>query len=139
MSEDRGYFGGLKYYALFLAQALVVCAAAPSSSLAFGLSNDLILYGTGTWDAATLGNHRVVLKVDQKADAVWARIRWRRRDTDPQKKNLILIEESTGQRVTNVFRVAVSNACGDIVFQALNAGTYYLYYLPCISRGKNYP
>ncbi|MCX6921955.1 MAG: DUF6067 family protein, partial [Verrucomicrobia bacterium] len=96
-------------------------------------------YGTGTWDSAKLGNHRAVLSVADKAAAVWAHIPWRRRDVDPEKKNLILIEESTSQRVTNLLRVAVSGASGDIVFQAPNRGTYYLYYLPCISRGQNYP
>ena len=95
-------------------------------------------YGTGTWDAAALGNHRVVLTAD-KAEAVWAHVPWRRRDAEPEKKNLILIEESTGQRVTNLLRVAVSGSSGDIVFQAPNGGTYYLYYLPSISRGKSYP
>ena len=118
----------MKYHALFLTQAVLL--AAP---------NEPVPYGTGTWDAATFGNHRVVLKVADKADAVWAHIPWRRRDAEPEKKNLILIEESTGQRMTNLLRVGVSGACGDVVFQAPNGGTYYLYYLPCISRGKNYP
>jgi hypothetical protein len=41
--------------------------------------------------------------------------------------------------VTNLVRVAVSNASGDILFQALNPGFFYAYYLPSVSRGKNYP
>ena len=97
-----------------------------------------VTYSTGAWDAATLGNHRVVLTAD-KAEAVWAHVPWRRRDAEPEKKNLILIDETTGQRVTNLFRVAMSGSSGDIVFQAPNRGTYYLYYLPSISRGKSYP
>ena len=96
-------------------------------------------YGTGTWDATALGNHRAVLGVAEKADVVWAHVPWRRRDTEPEKKNLILVEAGTNQRVTNLLGVAVSGSSGDIAFQAPNGGTYYLYYLPCISRGKNYP
>ena len=96
-------------------------------------------YGTGVWDAATLGNHRAVLSVAGKAEVVWAHIPWRRRDSGPENKNLILVEGDTGRRVTNLLRIAVSGSCGDIVFQAQKPGTYYLYYLPCISRGKNYP
>ena len=68
----------MKYYALSLTQALALCAMAPASLLAFTSSTYRFLYGTGTWDAATLGNHRVVLKVGEKADAVWAHIPWRR-------------------------------------------------------------
>lgn len=29
-------------------------------------------YGTGNWNADTLGNHRVVLKVEKEVDAVYA-------------------------------------------------------------------
>ena len=36
--------------------------------------------------AEGLGNHRAVVRVEQKADAVVARIPWRRRDRDPERE-----------------------------------------------------
>jgi len=33
---------------------------------------DDLRYGTGNWNADTLGNHRVVLKVEKEVDAVYA-------------------------------------------------------------------
>ena len=103
------------------------------------LSSQEVRYGTGSWDAKSLGNHRAVLKVTARAEVVWAHLPWRRHDSNPEKKNLIVVEAGTGQRVTNLVRVAVSNASGDILFQALNPGFFYAYYLPSVSRGKNYP
>ena len=64
-----------------------------------------IPYTTGTWDADTLGNHRVVLEVDAPADAVRARIPWRRRDTNPEQKNLLVFDAQSGARIVNVVRV----------------------------------
>jgi hypothetical protein len=98
-----------------------------------------VRYGTGSWDAETLGNHRAVLKVVERADAVWAHIPWRRPDAEPEKKNIIVIEESTGTRVINLLRINVNPAYGDIVFQALRPGTYHAYYMPYVSKGRNYP
>ena len=50
------------------------------------------LYGVGAWNADSLGNHRVVVSVDKKADAVLAKIEWRRRDQNPEAKNLIVVD-----------------------------------------------
>jgi hypothetical protein len=96
-------------------------------------------YGTGSWDAETLGNHRAVLKVAERADAVWAHIDWRRRDLEPEKKNIVVIEEGTGKKITNLLRINVNRSYGDIVFQSPNAGSYDVYYLPYVSKGGNYP
>ena len=48
-----------------------------------------IPYTTGEWDAAGYGNHRAIVHVDTEAGAVRVRIPWRRRDHDPEKKNII--------------------------------------------------
>jgi hypothetical protein len=91
--------------------------------------------GTGSWDADTLGNHRAVLHVADKADAVWAHIPWRRRDLEPEKKNLIISDEA-GRKVANLLRVNINRAFGDVVFQATDAGTYYL---PFVSKSRSCP
>ncbi len=96
-------------------------------------------YGTGNWDASAFGNQRAVLEIAQATEAVWAHIPWRRRDVHPEKKNVIVVDAGTGSQITNLFRVAVNSDFGDIIFQSPRAGTYYAYYLPSMSRGKNYP
>ena len=95
-------------------------------------------YGTGSWDAETLGNHRAVLEVAGKADAVWAHIPWRRRDYAPEKKKIIITKES-GTKIANLLRINVNRSYGDLVFQASTPGTYYVYFLPFVSKGQNYP
>jgi hypothetical protein len=98
-----------------------------------------VRYGTGTWDAATLGNHRAVLRVFAKAEAVWAHIPWRRRDSEPGKK-AIIVTDGSGERIANVLRIEVNRSYGDLVFQASAPGNYFVYWLPFVSRGRsNYP
>ena len=66
------------------------------------------LYGTGVWNADSLGNHRVVVSVDQPSDAVLALIQWRRKDFNPENKDLIVIDAKTGKRITNVCRFQIN-------------------------------
>jgi hypothetical protein len=100
-----------------------------------------IRYGIGTWDEDQYGNHRVVIQVDDKADAVWVHIPWRRRDHYPEKKEAILIDAKKGKRVMNLFRVEINREYGNFVFQpASDSGTYYLYHLYNQMTGRsNYP
>jgi len=99
----------------------------------------VLKYGTGEWPVPGLGNVRVVLAVTNKADAVWAHVPWRRRDERPEAKETILVDAATGQRVTNVIRVNISRAAGDLVFQPRTVpGQYFLYYLPHRTEGAWY-
>jgi hypothetical protein len=94
---------------------------------------------TGTWDTKTLGNHRALVEVTSPEGAVWASIPWRRRDLEPEKKGLVVIEEKSGRRVTNVLPVDLRSDVGDIVFEAATPGIYSVYYLPFVSQGESYP
>lgn len=97
------------------------------------------LYGTGVWNADSLGNHRVVVSVDQPSDAVLALIQWRRKDFNPENKDLIVIDAKTGKRITNVCRFQINREKGEIVFQPQTVpGDYYIYYLKNISSGSKY-
>jgi len=97
-------------------------------------------YGIGTWDAASLGNHRAVLRVEKKADAVFARIPWRRRDINPQDKAVLVYDASTGKRTLNLYLVDINREFGDIVFQPQTApGDYFVYNMPYKTEGRNYP
>ncbi|NLI01093.1 MAG: hypothetical protein GX446_16545 [Chthonomonadales bacterium] len=77
-----------------------------------------------------LGHHRAIVVVREAAPAVRVRIPWRRRDRDPQNKDIVVINEATGQRVTNVVRLQITRAYGDIAFEAAAPGVYAVYYLP---------
>lgn len=97
------------------------------------------LYGTGAWDADSLGNHRVVVAVDKPADAVLATLEWRRRDEAPEAKNLIVVDAATGKRVTNVARFAINREKGEIAFEPQTVpGEYYIYYLKNVMSGSRY-
>ncbi len=122
---------GVALASALAARALARQPAAPAA----------IRYSTATWDADTLGNHRVVLDVDAPADAVRARIPWRRRDTNPEKKNLLVFDAQSGARVVNVVRESITRETGDLVFQPTSGrGRYFVYYLPNVGSGRsNYP
>lgn len=97
------------------------------------------LYGLGNWDADSLGNHRVVVSVERPADAVLATIEWRRRDLNPEDKNLIVVDATTRKRITNVCRFAVNRERGEVVFQPQTVpGEYYIYYLKNVMSGSRY-
>lgn len=100
-----------------------------------------LLYGTGTWEPDSLGNHRAVVHVAQGDDAVYVRIPWRRRDPTPERVDVIVVDAQTGARVRNVARMAINREYGDLVFQAKpGPGDYYVYYLPYTGTfTSNYP
>ena len=145
--------------------ALVMTVAFGTSfATAAGRVQD-VNYGIGKWDPESgLGHHRAVVRVEApatpsaplpkkpvrktaaapvivKPTAVRARVPWRRRDLEPEKKNVIVVDAATGDRITNTLVLAVNREYGDIVFEPKTVpGDYYIYYLPYKSEGrKNYP
>ena len=99
----------------------------------------VLKYSTGTWNADTLGNHRAVIQVKAKSDALLAHIDWRRRDHHPENIDVIVVDAKTGKRVNNVYRVNINREFGELIFQASNPGTYYFYYMPNVMSKGNYP
>lgn len=93
-------------------------------------------YGIATWPEEGLGNHRAVVRVEAPADAVVAKIVWRRRDRNPEAKDVRVFDAATGARVTDVARLRIERHEGVIVFRPITVpGDYYVYYLP-YSPGK---
>lgn len=88
-----------------------------------------------------LGNHRAHIHVSAKSDAVWVHLPWRRRDREPEKKDVIVIDAQTNQRVGNVLAVSLTRESGDLLLQPATApGDYWVYYLPHHYEGwKNSP
>jgi len=91
-------------------------------------------YGIGNWQDK-YGNHRARIYVHQKTDAVWIHILWRRRDIEPESKNIIIVEASTEKQITNLARININREYGDLVFQADTHGEYYVYYMPFVVSG----
>ncbi len=98
-------------------------------------------YRTASWDPDSgSGNHRAVVRVNQKSDAVFVRLPWRRPDPAPDKKRVLVVNAASNREIKNVFPIAVNNEYGDFVFQASEApADYYFYYLPYKLEGRNYP
>ena len=98
-------------------------------------------YTTGTWDADSLGNHRIVLEVTDGADAVYAHIPWRRRDRYPENVATILVDAATGELIRNVARLEINREYGDLIFEPVTIpGRVYVYYMPWVMEGRsNYP
>ncbi|MGZ3849206.1 MAG: glycoside hydrolase domain-containing protein [Flavisolibacter sp.] len=108
-----------------------------------GLRAQEISYGTcdSCWNADSLGNHRAVVQFEGEGPVARVVIQWRRRDRDPQNKNIIVEDAATGKRIWNVWTGRISREEGDIFFEPLSGrGQYYVYYLPYKNEGRsNYP
>jgi hypothetical protein len=122
----------------FVGLALILSAGL--GVIAAGAAQD-VPFGTGTWDGEKWGNHRAVIKVEFKAEAVRVRIPWRRHDADPEKKRIIVVDAATGQNVANAVPIKISRESGEIVFEPATApGDYYVYYMPYrLAGSRNYP
>ncbi|HEY5481588.1 MAG TPA: glycoside hydrolase domain-containing protein, partial [Verrucomicrobiae bacterium] len=80
-----------------------------------------------------MGNHRAIVRVEQKADAVLVKIPWRRRDLDPERKQIILVDSATSQRITNLARLRLDRFEGVLAFQPQTVpGDYFVYYVPFV-------
>lgn len=88
------------------------------------------------WPWKGMGNHRVLMTVEQAAPAVLARIPWRRRDVKPEGIGVRIFDLKTNQEVLNVHPLKITRESGEIVFEAAAAGHYALYYLPFEIAGK---
>ena len=122
---------------------IAVCLSFMGSAAFAQTKNTSVIagYGTGNWEADSLGNHRAVVKVNKRSDVVWAHIPWRRRDHDPGKKGILIFDASTGKQIKDVLPVNINNEYGDILFRPETVpGEYYVYFMKYVVSGhKNYP
>ncbi len=93
------------------------------------------------WNADSLGNHRVVVEVKAEGTVAKAIIPWRRRDSHPEQKRIIVQDAKSGQKVLNAQVESANREQGIIRFEPTSGkGTYYVYYMPYKNEGKsNYP
>ena len=109
---------------------------------AFRASSQDVPWRLGSWNPDSLGNQRVVLHVAARdsSGAVRVVIAWRRRDTLPEGKRLV-VTDARGVRIANAVVLRITRDSGDVAFEPVRgAGEYYLYYLPYAgSVQSNYP
>ncbi|AQT69021.1 hypothetical protein STSP2_02200 [Anaerohalosphaera lusitana] len=125
---------GLSAFILAVIWSIVLCSA--------NLSAANKLYDTleEKWDPEALGNHRAVVTVDKAAEIAAVRIEWRRPDTEPENKGIIVIDERTGKAIDNVLAVSVNREAGKFLFQPRSGeGRYFFYYMPYELTGTYYP
>jgi hypothetical protein len=93
------------------------------------------------WDNLKLGNHRAVVFVKEKCEAVITTLVWRRRDKNPSEKAIIIIDSKTEKRIKDFVRIYINNFKITLIFKPESAPSkYYIYYLPYRYKGsKNYP
>ncbi|MCR8557037.1 hypothetical protein KXD93_05265 [Mucilaginibacter sp. BJC16-A38] len=94
------------------------------------------------WDADSLGNHRVVLTL-QNANTSLAKavINWRRNDQHPEDKQLFVVDAATNKRIQNVSVTAINREAGVLYFEPVAGDKkYFVYYMPYkVDRKSNYP
>ena len=87
------------------------------------------------------GNHRVIVVLDSPSDELHqVIIPWRRRDINPDQKDIIIINSINGEEIKEKHFVEINNEFGHIIFRPDKSSTnYYFYYLPHNSTGGYYP
>lgn len=100
-----------------------------------------ITFGSGQWDSTRYGNHRFIIRLDKPCPAAAVEIPWRRRDNDPEKKHIIIVDAASGEMVQNAIWIDINREFGRLIFQPKTTpGDYYIYYMPHIHGGRaNYP
>jgi len=84
--------------------------------------------GNDSWNADSLGNHRAVVRFNGEGNVAKAIIEWRRRDSDPQNKRIIVEDAKSHQKVLNVKTGTINREYGEIYFEPTSGkGTYYMY------------
>ncbi len=83
------------------------------------------------WPLQGQGNHRAVVRIATRAEAVGIELPWRRRDNDPRAKGLIVVDAATGQTLRDVLPVDLTRDRGRLLVRpATVPGVYHVYYLP---------
>lgn len=131
---------------IFIAAAgLIPHEAAGQTGMADGVK-----YGVGNWKTYInnkkfigLGNHRAVVEVAKNSQAVIVHIPWRRRDDQPENKDIVIVFARNGLKVKNRHVININREYGDIIFKPESgAGKYYIYYFPYMDpkklRGKGF-
>ncbi|WPO77278.1 glycoside hydrolase domain-containing protein [Flavobacterium sp. KACC 22761] len=96
--------------------------------------------GNDSWNPNQLGNHRAVVAFSGSGNVAKTTIEWRRRDTNPELKKII-VQDASGKDIQNIKTENINRENGTIYFEPISGkGTYYVYYMPYVDEGTaNYP
>jgi len=96
--------------------------------------------GNDSWNPNQLGNHRAVIAFSGSGNVAKTTIEWRRRDTNPELKKII-VQDASGKEIQNIKTENINRENGTIFFEPISGkGTYYVYYMPYVDEGTaNYP
>ncbi|WP_433766073.1 glycoside hydrolase domain-containing protein [Flavobacterium ginsenosidimutans] len=96
--------------------------------------------GNDSWNPNQLGNHRAVIAFSGTGNIAKTTIEWRRRDTNPELKKII-VQDASGKEIQNIKTENINRENGTIFFEPISGkGTYYVYYMPYVDEGTaNYP
>lgn len=97
--------------------------------------------GHNNWDADSLGNQRALVNCSGTGKYARLVLPWRRNDSFPDKKRIIVEDAGTHRLIRNVHVVSLTMEKGEIVFEPVSGkGSYYVYYQPYKNEGRsNYP
>lgn len=88
-----------------------------------------------TWSVAhwpvEYGNHRARVRVTSKSPAAWVHLLWRRRDPEPQRKAIWVVDAKTNRRIHNVVITSLTREYCDLAFEPHTVpGDYFIYHMP---------
>ncbi len=118
MRKMNKWLKHIKVFGMFL----VISIASAQTEIPYNIAQT-------PWEAG-FGNHRAVIEVSKKTDAVKLDFNWRRHDKNPDGRRLLIVNAQTGDTIPNIHRVSVNNETCKLVFGPVQKGTYYFYYLP---------
>jgi len=120
-----------------LSRILITCLFTISISLTAQIKYS---DGNDSWNPNKLGNHRAVIAFSGSGNVAKTTIEWRRRDTNPELKKII-VQDASGKEIQNIKTENINRENGTIFFEPISGkGTYYVYYMPYIDEGTaNYP
>ncbi len=89
---------------------------------------------------AEWGSHRAIVHVDESAAAARVLIPWRRRDTAPEKKSVIVVALKDSKSVAHAAALHVTADSGEVIFTpTAGPGDYAVCYLPVKVSGGAFP
>lgn len=112
------------------------------------LSSYDLPYKSGNWNHpdyskpfTSLGNHRIEIQLnDPGREWVQVKVPWRRRDENPEEKEVIIVDADSGQTADELICLDINNEFGHFIFKPNPASRrYFMYYLPHESSGSYYP
>ncbi len=88
------------------------------------------IYRIGEWDNESLGNHRLLIQVEEPGEVARCEISWRRSDPDPEKKGVFVRARDGENFIQRVHVKKITKEQLDMIFETVPGVTQYeIYYM----------